>query len=178
MNIQASINPVENGLFETDSISKQQIEQAHNFRSKVIGKCADVECWLVDQIKDYQAPSSSFAQKVQQLSVILDKNKKDFNKPENLKKYLEDFKPYSAFRSEIAHSKLTILQTGKGEYFAAFQNVQTGSDIKTTKSILLSEVMRKQIWDEMHKAANNLTNYPVTPPSSPPRQRPAATAGP
>jgi hypothetical protein len=171
-------HPVADASATTRDPTVIDIDQAHIIRSKIIGKCAEVECWLVDSIQPYQTPSPNFSTKVKQFEEILEKHKEAFNKPTRIQSYLKEFQPYAVFRSELAHSKLSLIETSDGASLIKIQNSACGSNERSAKSIVLPSQELKTIWDEMCIAAQKITNYTITPASSPHPQRPAAAAGP
>ena len=139
------------------------MDDAHILRSKIIGKCADVECWLVDRIQPYQTPSPSFSMKVKQFEEILKKHQGAFNNPTRLQSYLKVFQPFAIFRSELAHAKLSLIETTDDRMLITIQNAAWGSNVRTAKSIVLSSEELEKIWREMHVAAQKITNYTITP---------------
>ncbi|MEQ8743361.1 hypothetical protein [Parasphingorhabdus sp.] len=138
------------------------MNDAHILRSKIIGKCADVECWLVDRIQPYQTPSPSFSVKVKQFEEILAKHKEAFNNPTKIQSYLKEFQPFAIFRSELAHAKLSLIETAGNISLIAIQNAAWGSNVRTAKSIVLSSEELERIWNETHVAAQKITNYTTT----------------
>ncbi|AMO72199.1 hypothetical protein [Sphingorhabdus sp. M41] len=147
------------------------MDDAHILRSKMLGKCAAVECWLVDRIQPYQTPAPNFSKKVKQLEEIMETHKEAFHKPTRIQSYLKEFLPFAVFRSELAHSKLNLIETTDGIFLIKIQNASCGSNERSAKSIVLPSQELKIIWDEMCTAAQKITNYTITPPSpSPPKQ--------
>jgi|TARA_R110000772_G_scaffold18400_30_gene51758 hypothetical protein len=141
------------------------IDQAHILRSKIIGKCAAVECWLVDRIQPFQSPAPHFSKKVKQFDEILETHKEAFHKPARIQSYLNDFLPFAAFRSELAHSKLSLIETTDGVILIRIQNASCGSNERSAKSIVLPSQELQTIWSEMCAAAQKITNYSITPSS-------------
>lgn len=158
------VHPVADASETNDEPAVFDIDQAHILRSKIIGKCADVECWLIDRIQPYQTPSPSFSMKVKQFEEILEKHKEEFNKPTRIQSYLKEFQPFAVFRSELAHSKLSLIKTSDGTSLITIQNASCGSNERSAKSIVLPSQELKTIWDEMCTAAQKITNYTLTPP--------------
>ncbi|MFK7842000.1 MAG: hypothetical protein AB8B54_07035 [Sphingorhabdus sp.] len=158
-------HPVSDASATTDKRASFDIDQAHVLRSKIIGKCADVECWLVDRIQPYQKPSPSFSMKVKQFEEILQKHKDEFNKPEKLQSHLAGFHSFAGFRSEIAHSNLNLIETTGHKTLITFQNAAFGSNELEAKSIILSSQELQSIWKKMCTAAQKITNYKITPAS-------------
>ncbi len=146
-----------------DVPSPCDMKEVHILRSKIIGKCADLECWLVDRIQPYQSPSPSFSMKMKQFEEILDKHGTAFLNPKKLQSYLKAFLPFAVFRSELAHSKLSLVENRDGTTSIKIHNAICGSDVRTAKSIVLPYDELNIIWNEMHVAAQKITNYKYTP---------------
>jgi len=147
------------------------IDDAHILRSKIIGKCAAVECWLGEQISAVEKPELMLSQKIEQLKTLSDQRKIVFRRPQILKDRLAAFRSFADFRSEIVHSVMT-LSTLDGTATVIFENAaQTGTKM-FRKKILISREEFESIWREMSSAANLLTTLKTAQPSSSRIQRP------
>ena len=141
------------------------IDDAHILRSKIIGKCATVECWLVDRVQPFETPAPTFSSKVKQFEEILEKHKDVFNKPKKIQSYLKEFQRFAIFRSELAHAQLTLIETTDARILLKIQNATWGSNELRAKSIVLPHTELQAFWNEMCIAAQKITNYTITPPS-------------
>lgn len=171
MNIMA--HPAADASTTTNEPAMFDIDQAHILRSKIIGKCAAVECWLVDRIRPFQTPAPNFSKKVKQFEEILEMHKDAFHKPTRIQSYLNDFLPYAVFRSELAHSRLSLIETTDGALLIRLQNASCGSNDRSAKSIILPSQELQTIWSEMCAAAQKITNYSITPSSPSPKKKPS-----
>jgi hypothetical protein len=137
------------------------IDDAHILRSKIIGKCATVECWLSEQISTVEKPELMLSQKIEQLKKLSDQGKIIFKCPKKLRDRLEAFQPFADFRSEIVHSEMTLSMVD-GTATTIFENAAQICPKLFRKKTLISREGFEGVWQDMSKAANLLTTLKPT----------------
>lgn len=157
-------HPVAAALAATHESAVFDINHAHIMRSQIIGKCAAVENWLSEQISPVEKPELMLSQKIEQLKKLSDQKKVTFKHPQKLKDRLEAFRLFSDFRSEIAHSEMTI-SVLDGEATVIFENANQTCQKTLRKKILISIGDLGVVWQDMQNAAYILTTLKPTPPS-------------
>ena len=148
------------GSAEIDSAPNTYLNEAHIIRSKIVGRCAAVEHWLVTRISDFEKPEMMLSKKLDQLIRIVDQNPTLFKKSDRLKIRISEFSPFAAFRSEIVHSEMKMcLVDGVPNVF--FENSAQTCKPMLRKTLVRSMDQFELAWSDLAKAANNLTNHPI-----------------
>lgn len=167
MNVVA--HPVAETLATLGQPKVLNIEQAHIFRSKVIGKCAAVESWLTEQISIVEKPEMMLSQKMEQLKKLTSQGKVDFKHPQKLQDRLQTFRQFSDFRSEIAHSEMT-LSLLDGVATIIFENANQTCPKMLRKRILIAADEVDELWKGINSAVQALITLKAISPTLSPTQ--------
>ena len=173
MNIM--VHPTADASATTHEPAMLDINQAHILRSKIVGKCAEVERWLTEQISIVEKPELMFSQKIEQLKKLSDQKKLAFKHPQKLQDRLEAFRSFADFRSEIVHSEMTFSMLD-GAATIIFVNTNQACKEMLRKKLVISTDGLNRVWQDMSSAANVLITLKSSQFSASPQKKPAPSS--
>jgi hypothetical protein len=141
-------------------------KEAHCFRSRFIGKFAQIEAWAYARLQAADPKTKvppTLGLKLGAVAKLTETHPRLFRKAAAAARLLSDLKPYHEMRSTLAHSTLTTMSSDDGQVWIVFDQAVGDATLPWRSRLTLSRSELGAVIGRVNSLANELRQQSPAP---------------